>query len=149
MSKARKPPIEMQRVGGTYLQPRTPFDAARLAEYPRGKALSVRISQKRSLPQHRLYWALLQLVCENLDTPVTEEALHEWVKLKCGVTAAIPLKSGKVDIVPGSISFENMEQPEFQKFLDRAKALLVEHIIPGVGGETLEREARAILGEAA
>lgn len=134
---------------GSFLAPLAPMDSDALAKLPSGKALKVKVTRARSVPQHRLYFSMLNLVCENLDSPIQPKALHEWVKLRCGVSADIPLKNGKVDIVPGSISFEEMDQTEFQAFFDKAKELIIEHIIPGLNSDALEREARAMLGEAA
>lgn len=147
MAAERNPILMMRR--GSFLVPCAPLDGNRLEQFPANKALNVRITQPRSSPQNRLYWSMLNLVCDNLDQPIEPEALHEWVKVRCGVTATIPLRNGKWDIVPGSIAFENMPQDEFQRFFDRAKELLVEHVIPGLKSDALEREARAMLGEAA
>jgi hypothetical protein len=145
---SEKPPIRMMR-RGTFLVPAAPMDGDRLAELPTGKALNVRVTQPRSIGQHRLYWSMLTLVCENLDQPITPDDLHEWVKVKLGVTVAVKQRNGQTVYVPGSIAFDKMEQGEFRSFFDRAKALLVDQIIPGLSNEALEREARALLGEAA
>lgn len=142
------PTIIMQR-RGTFLVPEGPIDGEALAKYPAGKPLKVRLSQARSLPMMRLYWSMLQLVSENLDQPVSAETLHEWLKLKLGVSNQIKLRSGEIVSVPGSIAFDKMEQPEFRAYFEAAKALLVEHIIPGLNSSALEREARLMLGEAA
>lgn len=144
MSKDR-PPIFMVR-RGSFLQPETPLDGELLAEYPAAKRLRVALTQPRSNPHLRLYWSMLRLVVDNLDTPVTTEALHEWVKLKCGVSVAIPLRSGAVDHVPGSVAFDKMDQDQFNRFFDRAMGLIVEHLIPGLSKGRLESEARAMLG---
>lgn len=144
---SERPEILMVR-RGSFLQPAAPVDSVALEAYSAGKPLKVRITQPRSIQQNRLYWSMINLVCENVDQALTPDALHEWVKLRCGVTVQIQLKSGKVDTVPGSIAFDKMSQPEFRAFFDRAKDLLVEHVIPGLGRATLEREARLMLGEA-
>ena len=47
----------------------------------------------------------------------------------------------------GSTAFDKMSQPEFRRYFDAAKALIVEHIIPGMNAPTLEREAAEMLGE--
>jgi hypothetical protein len=89
---------------------------------------------------------MLSKVVENLGTPIAKEALHEWVKLRCGVVAFIPLKSGAVDQVAGSTAFDAMDQTEFNAFFEKAADLLCEHIIPGLGKADLVREARLMLG---
>lgn len=144
MAKERAP-IFMQR-RGVFLQPEAPIDGEMLERYPANKRLKVVLTQPRSVPHLRLYWSMLRLVVDNLDTPVTTEALHEWVKLRAGVSVAIPLRNGQVDHVPGSVAFDKMDQHEFNAFFDRAMGLIVEHLIPGLSKGALEAEARAMLG---
>lgn len=144
-----RPALLMERKG-SFLIAHAPFDSELLAEYPQHTPFKVDIKRaRRSLQHNRLYFSMLKLVTENLDQPVTKEALHEWIKLRTGVTAAIPLKSGKVDIVAGSTAFDSMDQAAFNAFFEQAVALILEHIIPGLGAPELEREARLMLGEAA
>ena len=145
MSKER-PPILMQR-RGAFLVPQAPIDGEMLEAFPAGKPLKVVVTQPRNIKPHRLYFAMLKLVADNMQGPATKEALHEWIKLKTGVSVAIPLRSGKVDLVPGSIAFDKMNDDEFRVFLEAAKTLIVEHLIPGLSKPALEAEARAMLGE--
>lgn len=147
MSKER-PPIFVQR-RGSFLVPQAPIDSELLDGFPSGKPLRVAITQPRSVPQLRLYWSMLRLVADNMETEVTTEALHGWIKMRCGVSVAIPLRSGAVDQVPGSVAFDKMDQEAFGRFFDRAMDLVVEHLIPGLGKADLSREARLMLGEAA
>lgn len=140
-----KPPILMQRRGG-FLMPCSPMDAEMVEAFPSGKPLRVRITQPRSLPQHRLYWSMLQKVCENLEQPITTETLHQWIKLRCGVIEPIILRTGEIQEVPGSIAFDQMDQVSFNAFFQRAVDLICEHIIPGLEKPALEREAREMLG---
>lgn len=144
-----RPPIMVQR-RGEFLVPQAPVDGERIRDLPAGKALKVTVSQpRRSSPQNRLYWSLLGVVCENLDQDVEPEALHAWLKVKLGVVTPLILRSGEIAYVPASIAFDKMEHQQFTAYFDRVKALIVEHLIPGLGSEVLEREARAMLGEAA
>ncbi|HYE38258.1 hypothetical protein [Methylocaldum sp.] len=134
---------------GSFLAPVAPLDSDQLSKLPVGKPLAVRVTRARSVPQLRLYWSMLGLVAENLDQPITDDDLHEWVKGKLGYAAPVKQRNGEVVNVTRSIAFDKMDQQSFQAFFDKAKALLVEHIIPGLESEALEREARAMLGEAA
>ena len=144
MAKER-PPIFMVR-RGTFLMPESPIDGDLIEQYPAMKRLRVSLTQPRSVPHLRLYFAVLKLVAANMETTVTPEALHEWVKVKCGVSVMIPLRSGAVDVVPGSIAFDKMDQDQFNRFFDSAMGLIVEHLIPGLSRRALEAEARAMLG---
>jgi hypothetical protein len=143
---SERPPIRMVR-RGSFLAPLTPADAEAVELLPAGKEMAVRVSLgARSVPGLRFYWAMLGLVCDNLDQPLRPETLHEWIKLKCGHAEPIKLKNGETAWVPGSISFARMDQAEFRKFLEDAKTLIVTQLIPKLGKETLEREAWAMIG---
>lgn len=146
---SEKPPILVQR-RGEFLLPQSPVDGERIRSLPAGKALKAVVTQpRRSNPQLRLYWSMLGLVCENLDQDVEPEALHDWLKLKLGLVTYVRQRNGHVVAVPRSIAFDKMEHGPFTAYFDKVKALLIEHLIPGLNSEALEREARAMLGEAA
>lgn len=149
MASDEKPPILVMR-RGEFLVPVSPIDGERIREFPAGKPLKARLTQpQRSNAQLRLYWSLLNVVCENLDQPMEPEDLHTWLKMRLGLTVEIRQRNGDVFEVPRSVAFDRMEHGEFTKYFDRVKRLLVERVIPGVKSETLEREALAMLGEAA
>lgn len=135
---------------GDQLHPLSPFDGESLRAFPAGKALRVDPKMpRRSNPQNRLYWSLLRLVCENLDGDLEPDTLHEWLKIKTGLVKPVPLRNGGVDYVPSSTAFNSMGHDAFTKYFAKVKLLIETQIIPGVKSEALEREARAMLGEAA
>lgn len=144
MSEA--PPILMTRRNNG-LAPMSLFDSERLDKFPFDKALKVRVSRGRSSKQLRLYWGALGKVADNLDQDVTDDDLHEWIKVKLGYVKPIRLRSGEIAEVAASIALDKMEQPEFNKFFDSVKALLLEHIIPGIEMRRLLREVLKMLGE--
>jgi len=139
-------PILLKR-SGRFLVAADGMTEAFLESLPQGKTLRARdITQPRSRGRLRLYWALLQLTSDNL-TDVPSSALHEWLKLRLGITVAIPLKNGSTAIVPGSISFDKMTEEEFAPYLDRVLDLLCNEIIPGLGREDVLAMAREMIGE--
>jgi hypothetical protein len=132
---------------GEFLLPHAPVDGERIRDFPAGKALKITVTQpRRSNPQLRLYWSMLGLVCENLDQDISPETLHDWLKLRLGIVNNVRQRNGTVIAVPKSIAFDKMEHGEFTAYFDKVKALLGEHLIPGLNSEALEREARAMLG---
>lgn len=145
---SERPPIACER-RGSFLVPCAPMDSDQLMRFPTAKRLSVRVTQPRSVPQHRLYWSMLTLVADNLDQPITADDLHEWLKLKLGYARPVRQRNGEIVYVARSIAFDKMEQAEFREFFDKAVSMLIEHIIPGLKVADLEREARAMLGEQA
>lgn len=143
-----KPPIMVQR-RGDFLLPEAPLDGEALRELPAGKALAITVRQpRRSNRQNRLYRGLLTIVAENLDQDVTPDDLHEWMKMRLGLTREVKQRNGDIVLVTRSVSFDKMEHAEFTAYFDRAKRLITEHLIPGLNSDALEREAYAMLGEA-
>lgn len=103
----------------------------------------------RSTKQLRLYWAAIDLIIENLDSPTTSKALSNWTKIKCGLVEPVPLRSGAIDWVVSSIALEEMEHVDFQDYFNRAKDFWCQHIIPGLDKAELTEAAQELLGEAA
>lgn len=142
-----KAPILVQR-RGEFLVPQAPFDGECIRSLPAGKALAITVRQpRRSSRQNRLYRSLLGIVAENLDQDVTADDLHEWMKMRLGLTSEVQQRNGEIVRVTKSVAFDKMEHAEFTAYFDRAKRLVTEHLIPGLNSEALEREARAMLGE--
>lgn len=139
-------PILLVRRGG-FLVAKDALTEAFLEQLPQGKTLRARdITQPRSRPRNRLYWALLGLTADNLtDVPV--KALHEWMKMRLGITVAIPLKNGKTEFVPGSIAFDAMSEEHFAPYLDRTVSILCDEILPGMGREDVLEMARQMVGQ--
>jgi hypothetical protein len=139
-------PLMMVR-RGSFLAPYTPFDSEQLEGFPAGRAMRVKLTQPRSVPHHRLYWAMLNKVCENLDT-IPPKTLHGLVKLRCGYAIEVRTKSG-VERIPGSIAFDKMTAPEFREFFERAVTFICEQVLPGLRSADLKREIEQMLGVAA
>lgn len=109
--------------------------------------------RQRSLPQLRLYWAILQLVADQMsddgrNRPVDKDALHQWVKLRCGLIDDVVLRSGEIIEVPRSVALEKMEEAEFNSFFDRAMSAICAGLSK-LGRDDLVAEAEAMLDRGA
>lgn len=100
------------------LEPRSRQAADLLAGYALHSDVEVSIKKRRSLPQLRLYWAMLNNVIEATGAYPTAEHLHDALKMELGFTTPMRLLSGDVVFVPDSA--------EFRKFFDMAAAKLAE-----------------------
>ena len=78
---------------------------------------------KRSSPQLRLYWALMQTMTENLDQPISKETLSQWFKMRCGLTEEIKLRNGDILTFPSSVAFSNLPQDQFNEYFRKVKDL--------------------------
>lgn len=130
--------------GRPYLLPLTPLGSAMLATIPIGEEIDIKIARERSLPQHKLFWALLEHVAKAsaFETP---EKLLAAIKLRLGRYDLLAMPNGKVVPVPQSISFGKMPQDEFRKFFDQAVELICAEVVPGADKDGLLAEVEAML----
>src|SRR5690242_2820398 len=94
-----------------------------------GELVTVEIKQPRNIRHHRLFWALMTIVWQNLDTEryPTVEDLAAAVKIAAGLRTRIELPNGEVGFIPGSIAFHKMDQSEFSAFYERVCDLMAKH----------------------
>lgn len=64
------------RSDGDKLWPRSRFDAALLLKFRRDVPLEAQLKERRSLPRHRLYWAVLQAVVDAAGHAMTRTDLE-------------------------------------------------------------------------
>ena len=99
----------------------------------------------------RRYWALMTMCsenCERIDMPYggvmlvnCKEDVHEVVKLCAGYCTTIFDANGKpVYQIPKSISFERMEQSDWEAFWPKCVDVVMQRILPGVTSEAIELE---------
>jgi hypothetical protein len=121
-----------------------PRDDALLAKIPVGEIVAVRIVRGRSLPQHRLFRAILSHVAESTKFE-TDEALLLALKIRLGKCHPVKFPNGKVTLAAHSTSFEEMAQDEFQEFFNNSIRLICEEVIPGANGEELITRVQKML----
>jgi len=112
----------MKRVGSK-LVPASPMDEEILGIYCKpDEQVKVRITKPRSLPYNRWWWALLQIVSENLDDPYdTPEKLHLYLKIATGALDAVHIHDDGTPVyVVRSTSFAKMDRAEFRKHVELA-----------------------------
>lgn len=119
-----------------------------LRKIGQGELVMVEIKRPRNAKHHRLYWALITLVWQNMDGGryPTAEDLHAAVKIAAGLRTTIVLPDGSVGYIPGSIAFHKMDQSEFDGFYERVCDLIAKHFMPGVTSEELKREVSLMIG---
>ena len=126
-----------------------PLDATgeeHMAKIKEDAGVIVTVTTYRNLKHHRMYWALMHLVWDNLP----ESRAKTWPKPE-NISDAIKIATGHVDVCmtvdgknsflkPKSISFEKMGQEEFNQFFNQAVEVIVKQIIPGLDCRALEDE---------
>jgi len=137
----------IMRRNGDRLVPVAEWERERLLEIPEGRDLTVKITRTRSAKQHRLFWALMQLVVTNHAYYVRAEQLVEWLKIRLGYVEEVMFHDGQMLTKVSSISFGSMGQDAFQKFFNMALDIITTEVLPETDREDLLREVEQLLGE--
>lgn len=104
-----------------------------------GECVELKIKSPRNLQQHRLFWKLMETVCNNQEHYASPEEVCTAFKFAVGHYDTLRTKRGDV-LVPKSIAFAKMDQAKFGEFFKRAVEFCCSEVIPNMNSETLERE---------
>lgn len=124
-----------------------------LARMKNGSFVWVTAKRIRSVKHHRLFFAVLNLVHENLPERYGNafprpENLLDAIKLALGYCEPIvDLQGEVVGQKPASISFHSMGQDEWTTFFDRAMDLITGHFLREVGKDELIAEVEKLLAD--
>lgn len=121
--KPEKPVFAFIRRGNT-LVPEWDMDVHALDGISQGQRVRIEIKEFRNVGRHRAYWAMLQEVVDATECALSAERLHEVLKLETGVVDLIALPNGMKVAIPGSTSFDKMEEGEFETFFTAAERWL-------------------------
>jgi hypothetical protein len=122
-----------------------------LAKIKVGDFVMCEVKKSRNILFHRKFFALVKLVYENLPEEMSDrfdnrDQFLDALKIAAGVTRPVPMASGKILYVPGSISFGKMDAIEFNEFYNNVADLICAKILPGWDSETLKAEVLDIVG---
>lgn len=108
-----------------------PHDKAAKAQHAKlcpGLLVGARIARSRSIVQNKLYWAVLGAVVDATGKWGSAEELHLALKVATGHVDLVHLIDGRLVKVPGSTSFDAMNQEEFQAYMDHAFRILSDDV---------------------
>ena len=108
------------------LEPRSRQATDLLAQYAVHSDVEVSIKKRRSLPQLRLYWLMLQNVVAATGAWPSAEHLHDALKLDLGFTTPVKTMDGRLVMIPDSAAMSKMDAAQFRIFFDSAAARLAE-----------------------
>lgn len=108
------------------LSPVSPYEAELLDQYPLEADLEIVVKQRRSLPQHRTYFAMLTYVNKATEAYPTVEKLNDALKMHLGYVTTLRRFNGEEVVMVDSIAFAAMDRAAFKVFFDQAVAALAE-----------------------
>jgi len=123
------------------LEPRSRLASDLLSDYALHSEVEVRIKKRRSSPQNALYWVGLARLVEATDAYPTTQAIHNALKLDLGYTTPIRRLNGEIVWEPDSTAFSNMHGPDFQRYFDKARKLVIETFGCDPWAEAADNEA--------
>jgi hypothetical protein len=104
------------------------FDGECLEATPIGTEFDLIPRTRRSLPQHRMYWATLSRVVKATGRWPTAEKLHDAVVRACGYVDVNYGLDGNPYVTRDSTAFDAMNAAEFRAYFDQAMEKLAEAI---------------------
>lgn len=129
-------------------------DAARdlLRKLGQGEIVTCEVKRPRNVRHHRLFWALMTLVWQQLDDPdryPTVESLVTEVKIVTGHydRRDIEWEGRRYPVLtPRSISFAAMDQTAFDAFFTKVCDWIAANVLPGVTERMLREELEILIG---
>lgn len=103
-----------------------------------GQEVRCEISKPRNGAQHRLYWAVMARVADNVEG-LTAKGVSDVVKLLTGHVERIQTLQGIVE-VPASIAWSKLSQADFDAFMDRAFDMIRRRWLPHMSNAALRAE---------
>jgi hypothetical protein len=138
--------LAVKHLGG--LRPADQAGHEALTKIGQGETVMVEVKKPRNARHHRMFWALMTLVWEQMDQeryPSVEDFVAA-IKIAAGHRTRIELPNGVVGFIPRSIAFHKMDQTEFSAFYERVCDLIAKHFLPGVTSDELKAEVEIMIG---
>lgn len=114
---------------------------ALMARTKLGDLVTLTGRKERNLQHHRLFFAMLRMISENSNPPISEATALHFAKLATGTGEVVEDSRGQPHFVPGTISFAGMNQDEFKAFVQQAIPPLVARFMVGTAPQVLIDEA--------
>ena len=95
-----------------------------LQAIPEGAEILIDWRKPRSPKNHRHFFAILHIACENLPKYADEESLLDALKIAVNYVRPVLLATGKMIFLPKSINFASMGEEEFKRFKNRVLYVL-------------------------
>lgn len=125
-------------------------DAEIVRKIPEGETIKAKFVKSRNVKHHRKFFALLQIVADNLPESMPAQYenttfLLDEIKYQLGHVEIHHTLGGKVEHKPKSISFGKMDQVEFDEFYNRAVDVVLKYFLKEMTAEDINEEVMNFL----
>lgn len=134
-AKTRREPLYLRVTPQGTFEPASQLyrQKLRAKKYRVGDLVRADLTKPRYAKHHRLVFATLRKVVDNIDADMTEHQLLNILKIKMGrVETFIDSSNGKVYYIPESIAFDAMEQGDFSEFHKEMCRVITRDFLPGM-----------------
>lgn len=115
-----------------------------------GEVYKAEVVKPRSRKTLGRWWVLCQMILDNTEDFRSKEQISDYLKIRAGHSTSIVSKStGEIFHVANSISFDEMEEAQFQELWQKVCDVVVQDILPGITQNEIEYEIARIVGIAA
>ena len=73
----------------------------------------------RSGPFHRRFFAIVNSLFEAQDAFKDIDMFRKWLEVSAGYAKFVPMQSGEICAIPDSISYDRLDQSEFQEISEK------------------------------
>ena len=140
--------IYLVKMANGCFAPASVDDADIAKKFKAGEVYPAKIWKKRNVLFHRKFFALMNYVLENQEKYENLEDLITEVKLRAGWYVEHVTLKGKMVYIPKSISFENMDDTDFEKLFSKAIDIVIKWFIKEMNAEKLDLIVDEIIGYA-
>ena len=130
---------------GAHLRPYADEGVAWIRRMNPGDIIEVDVVRPRSQQHHRLFFAMLKIVSDNLDNCSVDNLL-DIIKIGIGHTKIVKMPDGRLYAIPMSISFSSLDQDAFAEIFTKAGDYVIQEILPGIDRDALTYEVFAMAG---
>jgi hypothetical protein len=114
------------------IRPATEQDEEKLIRVRNGDLLPVHIRKPRNGRLHRKFFALVNLIAQNHPRLDSVDAVILELKVRAHhYTERITL-DGEIILLPKSISYEDLEELDFQAFFEKCVKIAGHELLPGI-----------------
>jgi len=131
-----------KQLNGSFM-PMYNSDCDKAKKYKVGDSLEISMRKPRNPLHHKKLFAIINMCLQNMPDYMhqkyaTSDSILDELKLQCGYYEMRVTLTGKRFYVPKSISFEKMDQTEFEKFYDKSLDIVLRYFLRGLTRKQVE-----------
>ena len=130
---------------GSKLIPCTSEDKDKIANMPVGEPFQIRYVEIRNVRHHRLYFAFINKVFQNLPEKFDKnwpdvESFRRSMQMYAGYYDETISLKGETHLQPKSIAFDKLDETAFSELHSKVRNVIGKHILPEMDMEVFDRE---------